>query len=95
MGLPAFAWRIPGLKTETPNFLYVVLYRTACFQVRRFTSDCEPYEEPSSMKLISRTQSAGRLRDAMSRGFCAPGRGTPSRSFRGVSGRNNPSLKAT
>ena len=49
--------------------------------MRRFTSDCEPYEEPSSMKLISRTQSAGRLRDAMSRGFCAPGRGMPLTAY--------------
>ena len=70
----------PGLKSETP-FLYVVLDRTACFQVRRFTSDCEPYEDPSSMKLISRTQSAGRLSDAMSRGFCTPGRGMPLTAY--------------
>jgi hypothetical protein len=42
----------------------------------RGTSDYEPYEEPSSMKLIGRTQSAGRLKDATSRRFCAPGRGT-------------------
>ena len=33
------------------------------------------------MKSISRTQSAGRLRDAMSRGFCAPSRGMPLTAY--------------
>src|ERR1700733_9628703 len=41
----------------------------------RSRSSFKPCPEPSSMKLTSRTQSTGRLRDAMSRGCRAPDRG--------------------
>jgi hypothetical protein len=41
------------------------------------TTSFKPCSEPISMNLTGQSESAGRLKNAMSRGFYAPGRGMP------------------